>query len=186
MKTFGHGSNLNGHVSTIEMTATSFAPRVEAYLQSYKEVLFGKLDFDQSEIYTYGLLKSFEIHEEQDRVNFMFETMQDQQAQHVTENYQDLYLTQEAVFDLLFPNEAEADQEVEYKVLFFTWVDFHSGHEKIYFIAPNNVVPEPLACVVEFWPLVREVGRDVDFQKTGCHANEMKEILKRVKQQSKE
>lgn len=186
MKTFGYGSNLNGHISTIEMTATSFVPRVETYLQSSSEVLFGKLDFDQSEIYTYGLLKSFEIREEQDQVNFTFETLQDQTTQHLTENYQDLYLTHEAVFDLLFPIEAETDQEVEYKVLFFTWVDFKSGEETTYFIASNDIVPEPLACVAEFWPLVSEVGRDVDFQKTGCHANEMKEILKRVKQQSEE
>lgn len=186
MKTFGHGSNLNGHISTIEMTATSFVPRVEAYLESSSGALFGKLDFDQSEIYTYGLLKSFEIQEKQDRVNFIFETLQDQKMELLTENYQDLYLTHEGVFDLLFPNEEEEDQEVEYKVLFFTWVNFKSGEEITYFIAPNNYVPEPLACVAEFWPLVSEIGRDVDFQKTGCHANEMKEILKRAKQQSEQ
>ncbi|SDY29447.1 hypothetical protein [Thermoactinomyces sp. DSM 45892] len=184
MKTFGYGSNLNGHMSTLEMVADTFIPRVNTYLEMYDEVLIGKLDFDQNKIYQYGLLKSFAINEEEDHVQFSFETLHEKSLQLLTENYQDLYLTHEGVFDLLFTMDDHKDQQVEYKVLFLTWVDFHSGEEKTYFIAPNHIVPEPLACVAEFWPLVSEIGRDVDFQKTGCHANEMKEILKRAKSQS--
>lgn len=181
MKIFGHGRNHNYHTSTIEMNPEHLVPLVRSYLEPTAPLLFGKLDYDQMEIYTLGHLKEFEVKKDANVLAFSFTLLQEPKTDFIYQSIDELFITNEGIFDLIIQNENGEDKQVEYRVLYFTWLDEETGDEATYFFARDEIVPEPLACVGEFWPLVYEVGRDVDFMVTGCQANEMKEILKRIK-----
>jgi hypothetical protein len=74
-----------------------------------------------------------------------------------------LLLSQEACFDILDDQKGR----LRYRVIYLTFIE-HEGGETTYFIADGQGVSNPLACVAEFWQQVYEVGRDVDFNLSGC------------------
>ncbi|MBA4541715.1 MULTISPECIES: hypothetical protein [Thermoactinomyces] len=162
MKVFTHGSNINFACSAREMTGSELERLIHEYQQEYRELLFGKIDLEQSEIYVYGTLEEAVINEDGDRCRFRYRS---EQGEGMEEHpFDQLLLSQEAHFDII----DEKKGRTGYRVLYVTFLEDGEDRETSYFFADANGVSQPLACVAEFWQQVIDIGRDVDFTMTGC------------------
>lgn len=179
MKVLTHGSNVNFHCSSKEMNFEL----LHALLLSKKEMSdilgIGILNHEQQQLQLLGDLSDIEIDEEKEIFEFSIIYLDEQENRCVETrrlNTDDFYMSHEAVFDIY----DERKGKVAYSVIYLTFWD-DNNKEITYFLADLKQVEHPLSCVVQFWEKVREVGRDVDFELTGCTANELKEVRKRMK-----
>ncbi len=170
MRVFSHGSNVNFHQSTKEM----FAPDLNRIIQSFKEstesLLFGSIDVTNEALYVFGRLQKIEIDESADLFSVSYQQMEDGINDHIERSFADLEISHEAIFDVI----DEKKGRVQNRVIYVTFWDEEKNGEITYFFADEHRVSNPLECVVTFWEQVSNVGRDVDFNLTGCAAHERK------------
>lgn len=162
MKSFTHGMLFNFQEAAREMFARDLTRKLKEYLTEYPQSLFGTIDLETESIYVYGQLRQASVDEEADQCQFVYDAIDGQRLE--TRSYQELMITHEAGFDIV----EDEGEPFYYDVLFITFMDEANGKETTYFIADQQRVAQPLAYVGEFWQRVSEVGRDVDFQMSGC------------------
>jgi hypothetical protein len=160
VKVFSHGSNVNFQTSAREMFFSDLESLLKQKKDESKQLVMGLLKPDKEQLVVYGLLMTCNLNESIHK--FMLED-------EVIEFQQDHFLlSQEAAFTI----EDERQGQVDYDVLYLTY-EGEDG-ESILFFMDENAVTHPLACAVQFYEHVKDVGRDVDFSLTGCAANEWK------------
>lgn len=170
MKVFTHGSNLNFQTSAREVYATDLHTLLQPYQPTKRSILLGSISLEKEEIYLHGHVLQMTIQPENEwcvyyRLN---ETEEERQLRQPVEQ---IVLTQEAKFDII-----EQEQSHTYQVFYLT---FTKEEEEItYFLAPAEGVTEPLAYVAEFYRHTAEVGRDIDFAISGCHAFDLNRRLR--------
>jgi hypothetical protein len=164
MKSFTHGMLFNFQEAAREMFARDINRKVNDYLAAYPQSLFGTIDLDSESIYVYGHLRQASFDEEADRCEFDYVAAEGEQGVESC-SYEELLITHEAGFDII---EEEDGSPLYYDVLYVTFMDDATGKETTYFIADEKRVNQPLAYVGEYWRQVSEVGRDIDFQMSGC------------------
>ncbi|MCH5583614.1 hypothetical protein MK805_01335 [Shimazuella sp. AN120528] len=160
MKVFSHGSNVNFQISAREMFFTDLESLLKRKKEQSGRFVMGLLKPDKEQLVVYGLLTRYNLNDTEHTFELEDETIKWPQDQFL--------LSQEAVFTI----EDERQGQVDYDILYLTYED-SEGESVLFFIDENNVT-HPLACVVQFYEQVKEVGRDVDFSLTGCSANEWK------------
>ncbi|TCS94942.1 hypothetical protein [Hazenella coriacea] len=177
MKVFPHGSNVNFQTSTREMFDSHLEQLLQRYMEG-KQILFGTIDVNNDELRIYGTATSVRINNENKECEFQYQLNDDShQSGQISVSFDELLISHEASFDLL----DEDHGTVPYKVIYVTFENPETGEETTYFFADEKGVSQPLSCVVEFWSQVSEVGRDVNFELTGCTANEFSRLLKQKK-----
>lgn len=158
---FAHGSNVNFQASTREM----FFPDLTALLQQKKQqserFVVGLLRADKEQIAVYGNLDSFILNED---VHIFRIDGEDE----LSFERKQFLLSQEAIFTI----EDERNGQIDVTVTYLTYEE--ADGEIVVFLLDEAAVTHPLACVVQFYDQVKEVGRDVDFNVIGCTANEWK------------
>lgn len=162
MKVFSHGSNVNFQISTREMLSSELERLVHNKINQNQQLVLGVLYPNKEQLEVFGhLIKcsfmdqfhSFEIEEEEDTIQ---------------PNADQFIISQEAIFTI----EDERKGQVEVEVLYFTYEQ--NDEEMVYFCIDELAATHPMACVVQFYEQVKNVGRDVDFSLTGCSVNEWK------------
>jgi hypothetical protein len=173
MKAFSHGCNVNFHETVREMYAHTLERVLQDFLNENSSVLFGTIDLEKTELRVYGTCQSASVNEKENRCSFSYVTPDGEQgtAEHP---FEELLISHEAMFDII----DDTFGQVTAHVLYITFDRSSAGDELTYFFARRDGVTEPLACVAEFWPLVKELGRDVDFNMTGCTAYDLSQIRK--------
>lgn len=170
MKVFTHGSNLNFQTSAREVYATDLHTLLQPYRPTDESILLGSISLEKEEIFLHGHIQSMTVQPEGDwRVHYrLVETDEERQLVLPVEQ---IVLTQEAKFEVI-----EQENPLVYQVFYLT---FSKGEEEItYFLAPGERVVEPLAYVAEFYRHTAEVGRDIDFAISGCHAFDLNRRLR--------
>ncbi|MFC7441346.1 hypothetical protein [Laceyella putida] len=163
MKSFTHGMLFNFQEAAREMFARDITRKVGDYLAEHPQSLFGTIDLGSGSIYVYGHLRQASFDEEADRCEFAYHSIEGDRGTE-TLSYEELLISHEAGFDIVEDEGAPC----YYDVLYVTFMDEATGKETTYFIADEQRVAQPLAYVGEYWQRVSEVGRDVDFQMSGC------------------
>lgn len=177
MKVFPHGSNVNFQTSTREMFDSHLEQLLQRYIEG-KKILFGTIDVNNDELRIYGYSTSVKINDETAECQFSYTVYEaPNQIEQITIAFDQLLISHEARFDIV----EDDDHTVSYKVIYVTFEHPETSEETTYFFADEQGVSQPLACVVEFWNQVSEVGRDVDLEATGCTANEFSRLLKQKK-----
>lgn len=169
MRVFTHGSNVNFQTSAREMYASDLHRLLQRRLQESTSLLLGTLDLNRQELKIYGTLVQAEISEEKNQCSFTFSLMNQEGEQTIEHSYEELLISHEARFDIIDDQKGN----VEYGVLYISFLNEQTGEETTYFFADEKEVSNPLACVVQFWEKVHEVGRDIDFNLTGCIAHKV-------------
>jgi hypothetical protein len=167
MKIFSHGSIVNFQPSAREMFPHDLERLLRHFIADTDSVLVGTIDLEVSEIRVYGRTKSVQFNEPLDRVTFIYAFLDKPDLHIVQHTIEELTISHEAMFDIL----DRGEQSIPYRVLYVTFAAEEQEKEVTYFFADEDMVQEPLAYVAEFWQQVIEVGRDVDFHRTGCAAN---------------
>lgn len=160
MKVFSHGSNVNFQTSAREMFFSDLETLFEQKKEHSKKFVMGLLKPDKEQLVIYGLLTRCNLDNTIHKFELEDEVIQWQQD--------DFLLSQEAAFTI----EDERQGKVDYEILYLTYEDEEG--ESVLFFMDESAVTHPLACVVQFYEQVKDVGRDVDFSLTGCSANEWK------------
>jgi hypothetical protein len=161
MTVFSHGSNVNFQTSTREMFFPDLEELIQQKMQDSSSFVVGMLKPDKEQIAVFGQLQAVSL---QTDVH-TFELVEDEA---IVYDQNTFLISQEAVFTI----DDERAGQVEYRVLYFTYeVD---GAETVLFFMDESAVTHPLACVVQFYEQVKDVGRDVDFSLVGCTANQWK------------
>lgn len=169
MRVFTHGSMVNFQASAREMYASDLHRLLQKRIQQNSSILFGTIDLNHEELKIYGTLIQSEISEENNRCAFTFSLIDQDQEETVKHTYEELLISHEACFDIMDDHKGQ----VEYNVLYVSFLDEKTGEETTYFFADEHSVTHPLACVAQFWEQVHEVGRNTDFNLTGCIAHEV-------------
>lgn len=152
MKIWPHGSNINFQVSAREMTFTDFERVMHPFLES-ESVIWGRMKPDKEEIWIYGPATNIEF-------NTVEHQLHTQIGEPLTLDLSELMISHEAIFDVIDDEKGK----VTCSVLYLTIEE--NTEEAVYFFVDKNQVTHPLACVVEFWPHVEEIGREMDL--SGC------------------
>jgi hypothetical protein len=173
-KVFTHGSMVDFQPSAREMFLPDLEKLMLQMIGQHEAILFGTIDLTKEEITLFGHIKDVKADEEKGSFSFEFLPVEEQESDWISHASEDLLISHEAIFTILDENE----REVKYRVLYATFLE-ENGEEITYYMAPDRLVSHPLACVVEFWKKVHEVGRDIDFAESGCTAHEIKNLLKK-------
>jgi hypothetical protein len=172
MKVFTHGSNLNFQTSAREVYATDLHTLLQPYQPSEGAILFGSISLEKEVIYLHGFVQQITIHPEGEwRVHYQLNE-KDEERQ-LVQPVEQIVLTQEAKFDII-----EQEKPHTYQVFYLTFQENEDEEEITYFLAPDEGVTEPLAYVAEFYRHTAEVGRDIDFAVSGCHAFDLNRRLR--------
>lgn len=174
MKIFTHGSMVDFQPSAREMFLPDLENLMLQMIREHDSILFGTIDLTKEEITLFGHIKDVKIDKEEGNFAIQFLSVEDHESDWIAYASEDLMISHEAIFTILDEN----DKEVKYRVLYVTFLE-ENGEETTYYMAPEQKVTHPLACVVEFWKKVRDVGRDIDFTESGCTAQEIKKLLKK-------
>ncbi|MBA4492933.1 hypothetical protein ACFO25_08410 [Paenactinomyces guangxiensis] len=169
MNAFSHGCVVNFQESVREMFASDLDRLINDLLKQSDAVLLGTIDLEKEELHLYGHARTIQFDEQTNRCEIVFTTMEEQPGETIRYSLEDLVISHEALFDIV----DEGKGQVSYRVLYVTFANPESGQETTYFLADENAVSHPLACVAEFWQQVSEVGRDVDFNLSGCSAYDL-------------
>lgn len=172
MKVFSHGSIANFQASTREMFASDLERLIHHMIQRTDRVLVGTIHLDREELRIYGHVHSVKLDEEENQCKISFIPVEESDFAVIQHPFADLLISHEARFDIV----DEEKGQVSYEVIYVTFEAPESGEEITYFFADEQGVSEPLACVAEFWQHVSVVGRDVDFNLSGCTAHEFSRI----------
>ncbi|WP_044642241.1 hypothetical protein [Risungbinella massiliensis] len=179
MRILTHGSNINFHCSSKEMDFTKLHAFLESKIDETVHLSIGILQPEKERLEVLGDLRELHINELKEEFIFQVSYLDGEDVQrserifHATE---DFIISHEAIFDI----HDEKNGTVSYAIQYLTfWGE--NGEEITYFLVDMLSVEHPLACVVQFWDKVKDVGRDVDFTITGCAANEYQEVLKRLR-----
>lgn len=159
VKVFSHGSNVNFQTSAREMFFSDLETLFEQKKEHSKQFVMGLLKPDKEQLLIYGLLTRCNLDDSIHKFELEDEVIQWQPD--------DFLLSQEAAFTI----EDERQGKVDYEILYLT---YEEEGESVLFFMDESAVTHPLACVVQFYEQVKDVGRDVDFSLTGCSANEWK------------
>lgn len=165
MKTFSHGSNVNFHESTQEMTPDRLERIFHRWLEETNGLTMGTIHLEKEELRQYGRAIAVSLDGEQITITFI--PIDETEQQTIHHSLEDLAISHEAVFNIV----DEAKGEVRCRVLYLT---FDAIDDELTYYFVDETASEPLACVAEFWQQVSEVGRDVDFTLSGCSANQFK------------
>jgi len=174
MKVFTHGSMVNFQASAREMFAEDLQRLFQERLREHSSILFGTIDLDQEVLNIYGTLIQAEISEDENRCVFTFSLSDGNEEKFVEQPFEELLISHEARFDIL----DEEKKQVEYSVLYVSFLSEETGEETTYFFADESGISHPLACVAQFWEQVHEVGRDTDFNVSGCAAHDLSFLRK--------
>ncbi|SEM72198.1 hypothetical protein [Lihuaxuella thermophila] len=175
MKVFSHGCVVNFQESTREMFSSDLDRLINNLIRQTDQMLFGTVDLDKQEVRLFGHVQAIRLDEESDRCEMSFTLLEETGAETVVHSIEDLLISHEALFDIL----DDVKGQVSYRVVYLTFADGEGGGEITYFFADANAVTHPLACVAEFWQQVSEVGRDVDFNLSGCTAHDLNRTWKK-------
>jgi hypothetical protein len=160
VKVFSHGCNVNFQTSAREMFFSDLETLLQRKKDQSQQLVMGILKPDKEQLAVYGLLIRCNLND----VIHKFEL----ENEMIEWNQDHFLLSQEAAFTI----EDDRKGQVGYDVLYLTYED-REGESVLFFI-DEDAVTHPLACVVQFYEQVKDVGRDVDFSLTGCSANEWK------------
>ncbi|WP_028778713.1 hypothetical protein [Shimazuella kribbensis] len=160
MKVFAHGSNVNFQTSTREMFFTDLEALIQHQKDKSDQFIMGHLKHAKEQLAVYGLLLKSSLN---DSIH-IFET----EEETIEWKQEQFYISQEAVFTI----EDEREGKKDFTVIYLTYEDDEG--ESVLFFMDETAVTHPLACVVQFYEQVKEIGRDVDFSLIGCTANEWK------------
>ena len=175
MKVFTHGSNLNFQTSAREVYATDLHMLLAPYQPAKQPVLVGAISLDKEEIYLYGYGKQMTVQPD-DNWCVSYRLPEENSERSLVHPVEEIVLTQEAQFDVI-----EKGETIRYQVFYLT---FRDGEEEItYFLAPSDTVEQPLAYVAEFYRHTADIGRDVDFAISGCHAYDFNRLLRERRNQ---
>jgi hypothetical protein len=174
MRVFSHGQNVNFQKSTKEMFAADLNKIILRFMESTESLLFGSIDVANEALYLFGRLQKIEIDESADLFSVSFQQMEDGVVDHLERSFADLEISHEAIFDVI----DEKKGRVQSRVIYVTFWDEEKKDEVTYFFIDEHQVSNPLECVVSFWEQVSDVGRDVDFNLTGCAAHDRKRKCK--------
>lgn len=164
MRVFPHGNVVNFQSSVREM----FADDLERLLKRAGEgtsVLTGTIDAEEGTLHLYGRMSDIEIREQEDRFVIRFRTLEGDADRESVRSFESLMLSHEAHFDIEDPDRGT----VRYSAYYVTFTG-EDGREETFFFADEQSVSRPLDCIVAFWDHVRNVGRDADFESSGCAA----------------
>jgi hypothetical protein len=160
MEVFAHGSNVNFQTSTREMFFTDLEKLIHYQKGQSKRFIMGHLKPAKEQLAVYGPLLKSSLN---DSIH-IFET----EEETIEWKQEQFFISQEAVFTI----EDEREGKTNFTVLYLTYEE--EDGESVLFFMDETAVTHPLACVVQFYDQVKEVGRDVDFSLIGCTANEWK------------
>jgi hypothetical protein len=158
---FAHGSNVNFQTSTREMFFSDLTTLLQQKKEQSRRFVVGLLRAEKEQIAVYGALKSFVLNEDV----HIFEIEDEDELRFDREQF---LLSQEAIFTI----EDERNGQIDVTVTYLTYEE--ADGEIVVFLIDEAAVTHPLACVVQFYGQVKEVGRDVDFHVIGCTANQWK------------
>jgi hypothetical protein len=161
MKVFSHGSNVNFQTSTREMFFSDLEVLIQQKKEKSKQLVMGMLKPEQEQLAVYGVLSKIALQEDIHR----FEIEEEDPVELDQEKF---LISQETIFTI----EDEREGKIDYQILYLTYEEDEG--ELVLFFIDESTVTHPLACVVQFYPHVKEVGRDVDFSLIGCTANQWK------------
>lgn len=174
-----HGSNINFHCSSKEMDFVRLQNFLENKIDETAYLSIGILQPEKERLEILGDLRGIEINESEEEFTFQVSYLDEddiQRSERIFHSTEDFIISHEAIFDI----HDEQRGTISYAIQYLTfWAE--GGEEVTYFLVDMLGVEHPLACVVQFWDKVKEVGRDVDFKITGCAANEYQEVLKRLR-----
>lgn len=166
MKVFTHGSIYNFQESAREMFISDLEQLIANNQRETTKMLLGTIDIHKEELHLYGTVNELHFDLKNNLCVFRFQLMEGEKRE-ISHSLDELAISHDATFDVL----DESDREVRYQVIYLTFRDRESDEETSYFLAGDGgSVQEPLACVMEFWQQVWEIGRGVDFTVSGCRA----------------
>ncbi|WP_124727984.1 hypothetical protein [Staphylospora marina] len=175
MKVFAHGCLINFDRSAREMTPSDLDRLLQGFIGEHSRTWLGTIDLDKSELRLYGDLQSVRIDEGENRCEFVFLPAEgEREERRIVHPADHLAISHEAVFDIEDPRR----DRVTVRVVYITVSEPGALEETTYFLADPDACSDILSCVAEFWSLVHEVGRDVDFRVTGCMANDLSFLRK--------
>lgn len=162
MRVFSHGSNVNFQSSSREMFFPDLEKLLNHKLQTAKQLIFGIINPNEEQIMVLGSLAQITLTE--DRHSF------EMKEEKVELDHEQFFLSQEAIFTIQDEQRGQLDVDVLY-------LTYNQGTgEQIYFFIDEETTTYPLSCVVQFYPQVKDVGRDVDFSLSGCTASQWKPL----------
>jgi hypothetical protein len=164
MKVFSHGSNVNFQTSTREMFFPDLERLLQDKIQSADLFVLGMIHPTNEQLEVYGRLTKVSF---TDSVNFF--VIEGEEEKPILLDADQLLISQEAIFTIEDEKKGQVDVEVFY--LTYKQDDYT---EVVYFAIDESSVTHPMACVVQLFEQVKDVGQDVDFSLTGCTANEWK------------
>lgn len=162
MRVFPHGNVVNFQASIREMSAADLERLLKRVIER-ATVLTGTIDADEGKLHLYGRMNDIEVSEPHDRFAIRFRTMEEDVDREEVRPFEQLSLSHEAHFDIEDSNRGT----IRYSVYYVTFTG-EDGKEETFFFADEKSVSRPLDCIAVFWDQVREVGRDADFESSGC------------------
>jgi len=161
MEVFSHGSNVNFQTSTREMFFSDLEELIQQKKKHSKSFVLGILKPAKEQIAVFGQLEDALLQD----ATHVFEISGEDPITFAKNTF---FMSQEAIFTI----DDERAGQIEYDVLYLTYED--DDEETILFIMDETAVTHSLACVVQFYEQVKDVGRDVDFSLIGCSSNQWK------------
>ncbi|SFI99891.1 hypothetical protein [Thermoflavimicrobium dichotomicum] len=174
MRVFSHGCNINFSESTREMFAPDLNKIIQQYIKDSDSVLFGMIHLEEEALYVFGRAQQVVIDEPNNRFAVTYMQMEKPLTENIELPFENLEISHEAIFDVI----DEQKGQVQYRVIYVSFWDEGEKKERTYFFADEHLVSNPLECVAAFWEQVTDVGRDVDFNMTGCTAHDRRSHLK--------
>jgi ADP-glucose pyrophosphorylase len=181
MKAITHASVVNFQPSAREMYSHDLDRRINEWIDQKESIFLGTINLEKEEIRLFGRVQKVKIDEEADQFAITFTPMEETNFQTIEHSFEEFFMSHEALFDLV----DEQDRKTQNHVMYVTFDDPETKGEITYFFVDEHAPVEPLAIAAEFWQQVSEVGRDIDFNLTGCMAHEMNNMLKQGKLQFK-
>lgn len=178
MRILTHATNINFHCSAKEMNFALLQALLQKRLEQNEYLSLGIIHDSQEKMQLLGTIDDIQIDEDKDEFHLTVSYLDDHEnthsetIYHTTEEFQ---ISHEAIFDI----HDEKRGTISYCIIYLTF--WSESGEVTYFLANLEEVDHPLSCVVQFWEQVKDVGNDVDFELTGCTANEFKEVIKRLR-----